>query len=359
MFFRWLKQKRRYVVASPLLLVLLAFISSQFLILVPNRALADAVGSRSVKVYDPLPTDHSAYQIDFDSTTSATVGSIRFEFCSNNPIPDAPCTAPVGFLVSNGTSLVSQSGMTGFAFVYNPATPNEILLSRPPSFSSATSNSYLFNFIRNPDSTGSYYLRIYTYSSINASGTPIDTGGVAFPITNALGVSGEVPEFLEFCVAVNIVGFNCANTNGDSIDFGEFSSGSTSVGASQFMAATNASSGYNVVLDGTTMTSGNNIIPAVSSSPSSPGTGQFGLNLRANNVPPVGSDPQGPGVNSNATAAYDQPDQYTFNPGDILVTSPDVDNYHKFTASYIVNVPSSQAPGEYAATMYFICTANF
>lgn len=358
MSLRWLKSKSRRLAFLPLAGLMLAFVVSPLFILGSKPAFADEVENRSVKIFNPLPSEHSDYEIDFDSVTPATVGSIVFQFCSNNPVYGTPCDAPVGFQVTNGSDLASQSGMTGFNMIYGQPQ-NEILLGRTQSFSSPTSNSYLFNFIQNPSQTGSYFLRISTYSSSDGSGTPIDTGGVAFPITNSLDLSTEVPEFLEFCAAIDIVGYNCAATSGNSIDFGEFSSGATSVGASQFMAATNASSGYNVILDGSTMTSGNNTIPATSDSTSSPGTGQFGLNLRANTVPPVGSDPQGPGFNSVATAGYDQPDHYTFNPGDAIVTSPDVDNYHKFTASYIVNVSASQPPGDYASTMFFICIANF
>ena len=94
----------------------------------------------------------------------------------------------------------------------------------------------------------------------DASGPASDYGGIAFNITDDQpGGLTTVPPYLIFCTGTTIGGLNCANANGDFIDFGELSSQPASSGSSQLLVATNAEFGYNVTISGTTMTSGNNM----------------------------------------------------------------------------------------------------
>ena len=350
-----LKPKRLSALATFLLITFLVL--GQILFLPSQKqALADELLNRSLEVFNPLPSAVSNYQFSFDTPTSGTVGSILFQFCSNSPTFGLDCTAPNGFSASQAT-LQSQSGISGFT-IQSGMPANEILLARSPSVANAQANSYMFSSIVNTSDLGQSFVRVSTYATTDASGPDTDDGGIAYAITNALDISTEVPQFLEFCTGVNIFGFTCSGATGDSIDFGTFTSSTTSDATSQFLAATNAGSGYNVLINATTLTSGNNTIAASSGSPAVAGTSQFGFNLVANNSPSVGSDPQGPG-SSTPDPAYAQPDIFRFNNGDILATATNPDNYHKFTVSYVVNISKNQAPGDYAATMYFICLANF
>jgi hypothetical protein len=125
------------------------------------------------------------------------------------------------------------------------------------------------------------------------------------------------------------------------------------------MAATNADFGLAIAMYGTTMTSGNNIIPALAvPTPSAPGNAQFGLNLRKNSDPSVGENPSGGGI-ANPTGLYNIVNKYAFNSGDVVATSPAATDTRKFTASYVVNVTPGQQPGVYTATLTYICTASF
>ena len=323
----------------------------------PHKAYADELLNRSLQVINPLPSAITTYEFNFDTTTPGDIGSILFQFCSNSPVYGTSCVAPNGFSASSAT-IASQAGVSGFTL--DSGQPNnQILLSRTPLFVNApVTVSLVFDSVVNTSDTGSSYVRISTYASSDASGVSTDQGGVAYAITNALDISTEVPQFLEFCTGLDIAGFNCTTTAGNAIDFGNFTPTTTAEGTSEFMAATNASYGYNVILDGTTLTSGNNVIPAASGATSTVGKSQFGLNLRANNVPLIGDDPQGPG-NSTISPAYNQPDHYRFSSGDTLVSTNTSDNYHKFTASYIANVSPTQPAGDYVSTMFYICLANF
>jgi hypothetical protein len=124
-------------------------------------------------------------------------------------------------------------------------------------------------------------------------------------------------------------------------------------------AMTNAANGYNITVNGTTLASGANTIPALAAQTgSAAGTSQFGLNLRANTTPAVGANPTG-GGSGNYSGTYGTANQYRFNSGDIVAQAAVPTNANTFTASYIVNIGGAQAAGVYTATMTYICTASF
>ncbi len=140
---------------------------------------------------------------------------------------------------------------------------------------------------------------------------------------------------------------------------GEFSSVHPNSGQSQLVTATNAQSGYNISVSGTTLESGNNIIPPMKTAGvPQPGVSQFGINLRANANPSVGANPSGPGHGA-PTANYDQPNVYHYADGDVIVTSNFADDYRKYTVSYLVDVSHAQPAGVYASTFTYTALANF
>jgi hypothetical protein len=123
--------------------------------------------------------------------------------------------------------------------------------------------------------------------------------------------------------------------------------------------ATNDITGYVVFVLGPTLTSGSNIIPALPSPAASfPGTGQFGINLRANLIPPVGQDPVGIGTGVPA-ANYNIPNRFTYNDGDSITTSTLPSDYNRMTVSYLVNVPKKQPAGIYSSTFTYVATVEF
>ncbi len=148
-------------------------------------------------------------------------------------------------------------------------------------------------------------------------------------------------------------------SGGNFINYGTLSSDTTKSGTSMFQVATNADGGYNVILEGNTMTSGNHTIDTLTSQASSLiGTSQFGINLRANTDPAAGSDLSGIGIGSVA-ADYDLPDLFKFNKGDILAGATTGSNYNTFTITYLVNVPPDLPAGIYNTTITLVCTAAF
>lgn len=313
---------------------------------------------RGVQLSDARVGETARYRFFFMGKTTGAVGSVRLQICANDPFPETPCTAPSGFSMS-GATLANQGGMTGFSI--NPAsTANDVLLTRTATPGTTTPSFYEFTGVVNPDAAGPYYGRILTYPTADGSGAPVDAGGIALDIEMSdFMIETYVPPYLLFCIGNTITGQDCSTANGNYVDFGELTSGRTASGQTQVVAATNAKFGFTVAVQGTTMASGTNVIPALASPDvSRQGVGQFGLNLRANTTPSAGQDPQGLGLSAVIAPSYNQPNFFAFTSGDVLVkaTNPDM---QKYTVTYVINVAKGQSPGYYVSTLTYIALASF
>jgi hypothetical protein len=337
----------RLLLVAPLILVGLLFFSRAY----------GALPNRSITVGDNQPSAVTSYQFATDLSSSVTVGSIKVEFCSNSPLPNEPCFVPAGFDISSGV-LTAQAGETGFSI--DPSTDaTTLVLTRTPIATTSTTLTFTIDNVTNPSAPGAYFARLQTYATSNATGSSNNFGGLALEIASTLQVSATVPPYLLFCGGVTITGVDCDTVSGNYINFGNFLSSSTKSATTEMVTATNADSGFNITVNGTTLTSGNNVIAAMAAQDvSRPGVGQFGINLVANTTPAVGANPQSTGL-ATVTPSYATPDFYKFVSGDTLVTRTDSDEYKKFTVSYIVNIPTGQAVGVYVTTLSYICLANF
>lgn len=321
-------------------------------------AYADELPTRSVRVSSAQVGAVASHNFRFIIPTTAAIGSLSFEYCTNSPFVGTPCVAPVGLDLSS-VALVAQTGNVGFNISAPDSSANRIVLTRPAAPGNAIVSTYNFNNIINPTTANeTTYVRIATYPTLDGTGSFSDNGSVAFATTTGLQVSAFVPPFLTFCVGVYVT-LNCNSVTGDKVNIGELDTGQTATANLQFSGATNDGTGYTAYLNGFTMTSGNNIIPALATnSPSIPGVGQFGLNVRANSSPNVGLDPVGVGT-STPGVGYGTPNSYRFVNGEAITSSPIATDFRLFTATYIVNVSDSQPPGIYATTMTFTAVASF
>lgn len=327
-----------------------------FAVFLAANTTASPLTSKSITVGSSLPSATTTHTIRFNIPTVSSIGSIEFEYCTNTPFEGTPCTAPVGLNLS-GVSLASQTGETGFSI--DPAsTANRIVLTRPASLTSIGTATYRFTNAVNQSAPNSYaYVRISTFASLDATGPRTDTGAVAYSTSQALSVNGYVPPYLTFCVGIT-VSLNCTSINGEFNGFGELSKTSPNFASSQFSIATNDPSGYTTSVFGLTMTSGTNIIPALTvPTASQPGVSQFGINLRSNTNPSVGANPSGLGTGSIATG-YNVPNQFKFANG-IVASSALPSNFNLFTVSYLINVGPSQKPGIYSTTMTYVASVAF
>lgn len=327
--------------------------------LVSKQANADDFSVRRLGTSDNMAgATNVQYALTFSGQSMGSVGSIRLQLCQNDPFPGTPCTVPIGFDISHA-QLVTQTGMTGFS-IHSSTTANELVLTRTPSLSIAGQVMFELRDVTNPTNAGSYYARLETFSSTNASGSHRDAGGMAIAILpENLNIQTYVPPYLAFCIGNTIQSEDCSTAEGNYIDFGELSPSRTATGQTKLLIATNADYGYVIRVFGTTLTSGINVIPAITSTDASrPGTSQFGLNLRANATPNSGQNPSGMGRGA-PEANYNIPDRFQFVSGDILASYNDPDYYRMYTVDYIVNVDKNQSPGVYVTTLTYIALASF
>lgn len=318
---------------------------------------AEQLESRKIILNNARPGATTEYTVQMTPQDTAAVGSLRVRFCANSPLLDTPCTAPPGLNVS-GVVVTTQSGMTGFT-VHSSTTTNVLVLTRTPSAPMAIPTQLTLGNIVNPHDVGTFFARLETFSSTDASGIRNDYGGVALSTTTDVTVSTYVPPYMMFCVGTTIAPFDCATAAGSYIDFGELSTAGPKYGSTQLLLSTNAGGGYNIHVLGTTLTSGNNIIPALDNpNTSRPGVSQFGINVRANRTPAIGADVQGPGSGQPA-GRYNQPDFFAFASGDMIASSVREDDYRLYTVSVLVNRSANQQPGIYVSTLTFVATATF
>ncbi len=313
---------------------------------------------RSLEIGSSIASATTTYQLSLTLPGSEVLGSIRLEVCSNTPLIGDVCNAPAGFDIS-AAALSAQTGETGFS-IYAPGTTTDtIVLTRFPAVTTSVNLSYTFTGVTNPSTTGTYFGRVETFASNDASGANSEGNGLAFSMNEPVQISTYVPPYLLFCLGVTITGFDCTNASGDYVNFGNLSDTATKSGTTQMLTATNAGSGFAITVNGTTMVSGTHDITAVAAADvSRPGTSQFGLNLVANVTPSVGANPQG-GGNAAPAAGYNVPNFYKFVPGDVVASDTNTDAYRLFTTSYIVNIPKGQAVGVYVSTLTYVCTATF
>lgn len=341
----------------PVIIMASLLLAAAPLILAATTVEADPLLSRSVTIGNSQASANTFHRFDFVLPTAGTLGSIEFEYCSNSPFVGTACTAPNGLNLS-GAVIGAQSGASGFS-IDGSSTSNKIVLTRAPSANLALqSASYRFdNVINNSDPNSTVYVRVSTFASTDASGPRTDSGAVLFSTAPGVTVEGYVPPYLTFCTGLTVA-TNCSSQSGDYINFGELSSQTPRLGTSQYSGSTNDPGGFTTTVTGTTMTSGNHIIPALSTPKSSaPGTSQFGINLRANSSPSVGKNKTGIG-SSTAINGYNTQNQFKF-ASQVISQSTKSTDFNRFTVSYLVNISPNQPPGIYVATLTYIAVAAF
>jgi hypothetical protein len=316
------------------------------------------------------------------SVGNTNVGSIKFEYCT---IAAGTCTLPTGVVTTSAT-MGSQSGATGFTL--NNTTNGAPYVTRTAAAVTAgTAVSIQLLGVTNPTTTNqTFFVRITTYASTDTTGASTDSGTVTASTATQIILSGTMPESLVFCTGQTITTTagvpDCTTATAGAVSFDQlFSPTDTAIAMSQMAASTNAGSGYAITVNGPTLTSGSNTITALAAPTASlKGVSQFGMNLMANTSAAAANFPGtvSPYISSDITVAsngtnfrgqpktgYDTADTFTFVTGAIVAdsgqggASPVATDAQIYTASYIVNVPGSQAAGTYTTTLTYICTPTF
>ncbi|HET8709446.1 MAG TPA: hypothetical protein VFL85_04155 [Candidatus Saccharimonadales bacterium] len=358
-------------------------------------------------VYDggSKPGGLVSHLFNFTIPTGADVGSIKFQYCTTAAaVPNGTgCNAPAGIDTTQVT-LGSQSGAAGFSGMLkaneddaSDGIQNVVLLQRlsAQNIAAATQVSYQLDRVVNPSTAMTFFVRISTYATTDGTGSPIDTGTVAAATSTQIHLTGTMPESLVFCAGASVGLTNsvpdCGTVTTGDVAFDRlFSPTDTALATSQMAASTNASFGYAITVNGTTLTSGSNTITGMAANDQSKhGVSQFGMNLVANdgsaytnapnlsdmsaalepNAADVSLASDGVNLNGRAYTGYDaagtHDGTFKFNPGDVVADSgystgvPKGSDSQIFTVSYIANVPGNQPAGGYATTLTYICTPTF
>ena len=362
-------------------LVVVFFVSLAAYSIMPNIVSAAQITSRSLTLQGVGTNGGSQvnvsanHQFAFNIPTSGTLGSIRFQYCTT---ASGSCTAPTSLDTTSATLGTS----TGAAFTSAVSTAaNSIYITRTAAaFGGGAVTEQLLG-VHNQDNTNcggtencTFYVRISTFASTDTTGSAVDTGTVAASTATQIVLTGTMPESLIFCAGSTISTTSgipdCSTAGTGTVNFNQlFSPTDTATATSQMAASTNAGTGYVITVNGATLTSGSNTIPAIggTAAASAHGVGQFGLNLKANTTPSVGSDvaPAANGTNykGEASANYNTADSFAFQTGNTVADSANggagATDAQIFTASYIVNVTGSQTAGTYTTTLTYICTPTF
>lgn len=309
----------------------------------------------------------AATAVQYDLVTAAlptatAVKSVSLTACTT---ASGACTTPSGF--ANGSStLVSQPTGLGAAsgWTVNTATSGSLrIVNAANATNPSGAVAISWGNVTNPTAVNTtYYLRMTTYSDA-AWTTPIDTGTIAVSTSQSITVTASVDETLTFCTGTSgITSSSCSGATGSSVSLGTLTPSSTGSGTSQIGISTNAGSGYSVTYFGPTLTSGADTITAIgaTAAASAQGTEQFGINLRDNGTPNVGSDPAGAGT-ATPTAQYNIVDSFAFvaSTATSIASKASEDDFRLFTVSYIANISGLTEPGSYTTTINYVATATF
>ena len=309
----------------------------------------------------------------FTVPTTASVGSIKFEYCTT---ASGTCATPGGLLTTAAT-MGTQTVATGFTLV-NTTNGSPYITRIAASITSGAVVSYQLLSVTNPTTTNqAFYVRMSTYASTNATGGTTDTGTVAASTATQIVLTGTMPESLIFCTGDTITTTSgipdCGTAGPGAIQFNQlFSPADTATATSQMAASTNGLTGYNITVSGPTMTSGSNTIPAMTvAGLSTRGVSQFGMNLKANTVAvstiAIGNEiapaSNGTTLKGQATVGYNTVDTFKYLSTDSIANSASggagPTNSQIYTASYIVNASGGQPAGLYTTTLTYVCTATF
>jgi hypothetical protein len=258
--------------------------------------------SRSVEMSTSVAGASATYHVSFTAATTASIGGIVVDFCSNDPIMGDTCTAPTGLSIGTPTVSGASSTLTGTWTAGKVASSVSTLsytTTTPVALTGGSSQVYFdITSMTNPSTASQLYARLYTFDTAtdagnySATGTDtglIDAGGTALYTTNALHVTSKVQEELTFCIDTNSAS-NCGGASGNAVSLGDSHGVLSSNGpfvdkTTQYIVQTNAGSGAVIRLEGNTLTSGSNSIaaactgtcPGATPTTSVPGTSQFGL----------------------------------------------------------------------------------
>jgi hypothetical protein len=314
--------------------------------------------------------------------TAQTLRAVKIQVCTTTSYTSA-CIKPTGANMTAAT-LASTGGELGASGWSLTALDDHTVLITKAAGSATTvgvaETVGIAGFV-NPSVYGSFSFRISTYNTTDADNDDVvDCGTVTTSTAKSITTSVDVAEMLVFRVA-NEVASNCtsetdiADPNDSTEDLVTLSPDPMSLttaatSTAQFCIVTNAGGGYVITyrdeaLGGPTkgFWNGAHEFPVVTNFTSTPGTEQFGFNLRANTVPVFGADPDAAGLVTDLTnPQYSTVNQYSYNDTGtaiVLASKAAPSASARYTLAYLANISSLTPAGTYQAHQVFVATAAF
>ena len=143
---------------------------------------------------DRKPGGVVKHLFSFTIPGGGNVGSIQFLYCTT---AGGTCTMPTG-LVTTSATLGAETGATGFTMVNT--TNGAPYLTRTAASVTAQAATYRLDTVTNPTANNTtFYVRITTFVSTDATTGATDTGVVAASTATQIVLSGTMPESLIFC----------------------------------------------------------------------------------------------------------------------------------------------------------------
>lgn len=151
--------------------------------------------------------------------------------------------------------------------------------------------------------------------------------------------------------------------NGD-VDFGLLSTEHTATGTVNVQVRTYLASGYNMIIRGTAPNYAGEALDAMSAGDEAEtGKEQFGINLRNNSAPNIGTDPVQVPDNTFSfglpTADYNTPNQFKYLNGDTIAYSDSSSGQTNYTLSMIANMAELTDAGRYETKLSIVIVPVF
>jgi hypothetical protein len=165
--------------------------------------------------------------------------------------------------------------------------------------------------------------------------------------------ASDIPQSISFTLSTNQVGFGNISASNSQYATSNLAGSTTEVEAHQLIASANAASGYNITVQGPTMTSGSNTITAIGATNTVPAVGslQFGLRMTATGGSGTVTTPyNGTGFADAATATTASQVAGATTGNNVATT---------YSVRYITNVATTTPSGVYTANLVYVMTANY
>jgi hypothetical protein len=302
------------------------------------------------------------------------------DFCGDTPLIGATCA----FSAASVPNVAGAAASAGTLTTPGSGTPKHTLKVTGLTMTAGTPFTITFTGMVNPSGTSSFYARILTYATGNASqyvqadttgaattigANVVDAGGIALSTASNYLVTARVMESLTFCVYSS----SCGDTPAVEIGTGSppvidslavYTNTTTPL---NFSLSSNASNGVTIRLKGDILRSGTNNIPAVNAGGGTAGTITAGTAAFGVHVPT--STPGSVGV-VNADANYDAAtgygldttsvDNITTTYGDVLCTTNNAPlNTAVVPITYGATANITTPAGVYTTTHQLIATGTF